>query len=76
MLWIFHSAIKTMPRLNLAMYELTHGLLNYGNDSLESLIFNPIDQVRHNLSFNYLDPDINFPFNFLQAIIMEKGRLI
>ena len=46
------------------MYELAHGSLNYDNDSLESLIFNPIDQAGNNLSFNYLDSDINFPFNF------------
>ena len=46
---------------NLAMYELTHGSLNYDNDGLDSLIFNPINQIGHNLSPSYLDPDINFP---------------
>ena len=58
------------------MYKLTRGSLNCDNDSLESLIFNPIYQAGHNLSFNNLDPDINFPLNFLQAVIMEKVRLI
>lgn len=60
---------------NLAMYELTHGSLNYDNDSLESLIFNPIDQAGHNLSFNYLDPDINFPFNFLPSNYYGEGEV-
>ena len=60
---------------NLAMYELMHGSLNYDNDSLESLIFNPIDQVGHNLSFNYLDSDTNFPYNFLPSNYYGEGEV-
>ena len=45
------------------MYELTHGSLNYDNDSLDSLIFNPIDQAGH------------FPFNFLPSNCYREGEV-
>ena len=57
------------------MYELTHGSLNYDNDSSESLIFNPIDRDGHNLSLNYLDPDINFPLNSLPSNYCGEGEV-
>lgn len=62
---------------NLAMYELTHGSLNYDNDGLDSLIFNPINlQIGHNLSSSYLDQIlISLPVLY-PVITVEKGKLI
>lgn len=29
---------------NIALYEMSHGTLNYNSDRIESLLYNPIDQ--------------------------------
>ena len=61
---------------NLAMYELTHCSLNYDNDGLESLIFNPIKQTGHNLSFNNdLDPDLNLLFSSHASNYCGEGEV-
>ena len=46
---------------NIALYEMSHGTLNYNNDRLESLLYNPIDQpgLFDTLS-NSLNPNTNF----------------
>jgi hypothetical protein len=57
---------------NLAMYELTRGSLNYDNDGLDSLIFNPINQIGHNLSSSYLDPDHSRPQSHFHSVTRWK----
>ena len=46
---------------NIALYEMSHGTLNYDSDRIESLLYNPIEQpgLFDPLS-NYLNPDSNF----------------
>ena len=40
---------------------MSHGLVHYDEDRLESLLFNPIDRPEvGNLLSSYLDPDSNF----------------
>ena len=47
---------------NIALYEVSHGTLNYNSNCIESLLYNPIDQpgLFDPLS-NNLYPDSNFP---------------
>lgn len=71
MLSLTYNTLSDLPfyhldnaSFNLVTYELSHGRINYDNDRLESLIFNPINQYNfNNLFSNYLDPDINFSFS-------------
>jgi hypothetical protein len=60
---------------NLAMYERTNGSLNYDNDDLDSLIFNPINQIGNNLSSSYLDTDFNFPSSSLPSNYCGEGEV-
>jgi hypothetical protein len=73
--WTFHFANLNDASFNLAMYELTHGSLNYDNDGLDSLIFNPINPIEHNLSSSYLDSDINFPSSSLPSNYCGEGEV-
>ena len=65
-----NNLLKSLPFYHLddytfkiVLYEIANGSLNYDFESLESLLFNPIDQARCKSSFNsHLDPDSNFPF--------------
>ena len=46
---------------NLAIYELSHGPINYDSDRLDTLLFNPIERPELcNPLSSYLDPDSNF----------------
>ena len=46
---------------NLALYEISHGPLNFNSDRLETLLFNPIEQPELSNSLSsYLNPDSNF----------------
>ena len=46
---------------NLALYEISHGPLNFNTDRLETLLFNPIEQPELSNSLSsYLNPDSNF----------------
>ena len=43
---------------------MSHGPVNYDEDRLESLLFNPIDRPElGNMLSSYLDPDSNFEFH-------------
>ena len=46
---------------NLALYEVSHGPLNFNSNRLETLLFNPIEhpELSNSLS-SHLDPDFNF----------------
>ena len=45
---------------NLALYEISHGPLNFNSDRLETLLFNPIEQPELSNSLSsYLNPDSN-----------------
>ena len=46
---------------NIALYEMSHGPLNYDTDHLQSLFYNPIEQQISidNSLLNSLDPDLN-----------------
>ena len=47
--------------LNWVLYEMSHGLVHYDGDRLESVLFNPIDRPEvGNMLSSYLDPDSNF----------------
>ena len=66
-----HNTLSNLPfyhldnaSFNVMLYELSHGRINYDNDHLETLIFNPNNQANFNNNFvNYLDPDANFSVN-------------
>ena len=46
---------------NLALYEISHGPLNFNSNRLETLLFNPIEQPELSNSLSsYLNPDSNF----------------
>ena len=46
---------------NLALYELSHGPLNFNSNRLETLLFNPIEQPELSNSLSsHLNPDSNF----------------
>ena len=46
---------------NLALYEISHGPLNFNSSRLETLLFNPIEQPELSNSLSsYLNPDSNF----------------
>ena len=61
---------------NLAMYELTRGSLNYDNDGLDSLIFNPINQTGIIYLLVILTQIlISLPVLY-PVITVEKGKLI
>ena len=46
---------------NLALYEISHGPLNFNSNRLETLLFNPIEQPELSNSLSsYLNPDYNF----------------
>ena len=51
---------------NLAVYEFSHGPLNYDADRLETLLFNPVERPQlFNPLSSHLNPDIIFfPENF------------
>ena len=51
---------------NLAVYEFSHGPLNYDADRLETLLFNPVERPElFNPLSCHLNPDIIFfPENF------------
>ena len=36
---------------NLALYELSHGPLNFNSNRLETLLFNPIEQPEYHINF-------------------------
>ena len=65
-----NNLLKSLPFYHLdaytfeiVLYEIANGSLNYDFESLESLLFNPIDQARCKSSFNsHLDQESNFPF--------------
>jgi hypothetical protein len=47
-----HNTLSNLPfyhldnaSFNLMLYELSHGRINYDNDRLETLIFNPTNQA-------------------------------
>ena len=46
---------------NIALYEMSHGPLNYDTDRLQSLLYNPVEQQisTANSLLNSLDPDMN-----------------
>ncbi|CAB4028003.1 Hypothetical predicted protein, partial [Paramuricea clavata] len=46
---------------NIALYEMSHGPLNYDTDRLQSLLYNPVEQQisTANSLLNTLDPDMN-----------------
>ena len=48
---------------NIALYELSHGTLNFNSDRLESLLYNPLDQTfQGSFTYNSSDPDLNLSF--------------
>jgi hypothetical protein len=60
---------------NKLIYEQTHGTLKFGEDRLQSLFFNPIDQPKSNDVFSsYLDPDLN-AFQHSASIYMVEDEL-
>ena len=48
--------------LNIALYEMFHGTLNYNSDRIGSLLYNPTEQPG---SFDPLSNDLNPDSNFL-----------
>ena len=70
MLNIIDSGLISLPfnhldnaSFNAALYELSHGPLNYDTDRSGSLLFNPIEQPKSSDSYTRnLDPDEKFSF--------------
>ena len=50
---------------NIALYEMSHGTLNYNSDRIESLLYNPIEQPG---LFDPLSNDLNPDSNFLTRL--------
>ena len=44
----------------IALYEMSHGTLNYNSDRIESLLYNPIQPGLFDPLSNNLNPDSNF----------------
>ena len=48
---------------SVALHEMSHGALNYDYNRLQTLVFNPIEQVTSKLNHplpSSLDPDLNY----------------
>ena len=50
---------------NIALYEMSHGMLNYNSDRIGSLVYNPIEQPG---CFDPLSNDLNLDSNFLTCL--------
>ena len=58
---------------NLALYGLSHGLLNFNSNSLETLLFNPIEQAELSNSLSsQLNPDSNFIAGLSQVVTWPR----
>ena len=59
---------------NIALYEMSHGPLNYDTDRLQSLLYNPVEQQisTANSLLNSLDPDMNL-INSPPTSIVNRG---
>ena len=58
---------------NLALYELSHGPLNFNSNRLVTLLFNPIEQPELSNSLSsHLNPDSNFIAGLPQVITWPR----
>ena len=61
---------------NLALYELSHGPLNFNGNRLESLLFNPLEQPELSNSLSsHLNPDSNFITSLPSSSYMVEDDL-
>ena len=61
---------------NLALYEISHGPLNFNSSRLETLLFNPIEQPELSNSLSsYLNPDSNFIAGVPSSSYLAEGDI-